>query len=472
MNRSVLFILILLTCVGCTTDFEETNIPENAKKSVGSVVPVEEALGELTAVMGAISSETRSGASFDYTKVIQKIAVSGGSQATRSEESNLPDTMVYVVNFTDDKGFAVLGAQRSLEPVYAITESGSFDANKLNAAIAEAQKRSLAGEEAPATRTESEPEAIQQIGTDFAYILLAEALVAAPRIALGPIHGVETYKYNPWVTNGTIGPLVEVKWNQTYPFNMSMPTTTVSQFGPSSSYKGRFPVGCGIIAAAQVMTCTRKPILAPAGTANYSWSSLKSISNYTNLGLFLPNMRLDTLSLNTQTYTNQLSKVLYYLSICFKATSDSSGTGVFIDNVAIALRNLDPAYYNNAQVASVSSSIGAIYSNLENNKPMYVRGSSNAGGHAWVLDGYLNRSRSVTMQTQVQLHPNPTTLTWTEHSTLWHLNWGYQGKYDGYFTEGVFNMTQRIFIDDVIDTSPVAGAGSADYSISNLVILY
>ena len=81
-----------------------------------SVVTIEEALGELDAVLNAIAQDTRSNGAFDCTRSIGEIQVSGGALATRSGENDLPDTMAYVGNFTDGRGFALLGAQRTLEP--------------------------------------------------------------------------------------------------------------------------------------------------------------------------------------------------------------------------------------------------------------------------------------------------------------------------------------------------------------------
>lgn len=469
MKKTILFSCLLLLFIGCTADPEESSTPPTPERTINSsIVPVEEALDELYDVLGAISKETRSDVR-DYTKLIHKIEVSGGSQATRSESCNLPDTMVYVVNFTDDKGFAVLGAHRSLEPVYAITESGSFDADKLNTAIAEAQKRALEYKNTPKTRAESEPENTEEAGTDFAYTLLAEAMVATPRIAMDTV----SITYGPWTTNSTVGPLVEVKWNQCYPFNMHMPETNIPQYGSDRSCKGRFPVGCGIIVAAQIMTCVRHPIQAPAATANYNWTYLKSVSNYTNLDFFTAEYDPNSVGLNTRIYTDQLAQVLYHLGVCFNARSGAGGTSVNIDNVVAGLKTLESNYYKIARVAPVSTSIGAIYTNLNANKPMYVRGSSVAvGGHAWVLDGYLNRSRFVTIQRRYGYTGPILTQSTTEYSKLWHLNWGFSGEYDGYFAEAIFNIASRVSQDEVIDTSPHTDIDEYDFSDGNKVILY
>ncbi len=457
MKRIFLLLLLLQSLTACTTD-DDRNLVPDAKKPAGSTVPVEEALGELYAAMEAISADTRSGEAFDTSRAIRGIEVSGASDATRSEGLDLPDTMAYVVHFTDDKGFAVLGAQRTMEPVYAITEAGSFDARKLNAALA-ARVRQLDGKE-----THSE-EGAAEIGTDYAYLLLADAMTVTPRIR--PVW--EETTYGEWQTDNTIGPLVEVKWNQTYPFNMNMPE---SASWNGSNYKGRYPVGCGIIAAAQMMSRVRKPILAPGVSASYGWTGLNSISTYANLNAFKPTYSPDQASADVRNYVGQLADVLYHLGVCFHASYGPDGTGVYTSNVVAALKKLDPTYYADAAAADVSTNMTAIYTSLDSGKPMFMQGWSNSGGHAWVLDGYLNRSRTVTYSYQMGFTSPIQTSTRTEHSKLLHFNWGYQGKYDGYFAEGVVDMNQRVSKDPVIDALTPDYNGSANYSTSNSVILY
>ena len=162
------YVFLIFSLIGCSVPFDEQLILPGAQASIqdhsSDIIPVEEALSNLRTTMEAITGTERTRSLYtDNTLSIQDIQISGGKQATRSTEYVLPDTMVYVVNFTDEKGFAVLGALRSLEPVYAITESGSFDAEKLNAAIAQAQRQAL--ESQPKQIDDSK--AFDPIGVDY-----------------------------------------------------------------------------------------------------------------------------------------------------------------------------------------------------------------------------------------------------------------------------------------------------------------
>lgn len=460
-----------LAFAGCSVDPEETGYFPEASTSQSTVVPIGEALQQLDAVLDAISSDTRSGAGFDYARAIREIKVSGGAAATRSGDNDLPDTMAYVVNFTDDKGFAVLGAQRTLEPVYAVTEAGSFDADKLNEAIARAQKRLQHPEMIPATRSSTGPQKMKEIGTDFAYELLAEAMVAAPRIAADTLEKT----YGAWESNPAIGPIVEVKWDQTYPFNMAMDNSVYWQ---DTTYFGRFPVGCGIIAAAQAMTCTLRPTRAPSSGTSYTWSFLKTVSKYSNSNLFVPNKYPDGVTTTTQTYTKQLASVLAYLGKqYFNAESDETGTGTYDEDIVKGLQVLDQAFYAKANLIDITSSTYSKIRNcIDNNKPVICSGyrwySGWWYGHVWVIDGYFSQTRPVTIKIRAGYTGPIQIINSTETNFFLHLNWGYRGKYDGYFAESVFHMYKRISKDEIIDQNTPDEPGFKDYGNYNQVIIY
>ena len=127
MKKFFLLFALLLGMTSCNNDPElDTPNPEpDPRPALSTTVPVTEALDELYGLMDDVAADTRAGAAFDRARKIRDIRVSGARAATRTGAYDLPDTLVYVVNFSDDQGFAVLGAQRSLEPVYVLTESGT-----------------------------------------------------------------------------------------------------------------------------------------------------------------------------------------------------------------------------------------------------------------------------------------------------------------------------------------------------------
>ena len=466
MKKFFLLFALLLGMTSCNNDPElDTPNPEpDPRPALSTTVPVTEALDELYGLMDDVAADTRAGAAFDRARKIRDIRVSGARAATRTGAYDLPDTLVYVVNFSDDQGFAVLGAQRSLEPVYVLTESGTFDAAKLDAAIAAA----IAEKSAPssATRTAPDPEQpVAELGTDYVYHMLADAVTAVPHIA--PIDTI-SITYGPWEIYKSYGPHMVVKWDQTYPFNAAMGT---SSYWANNSYKGRYPVGCGIIAAAQIMSHTCHPTSAPGKKGNYNWTRLRSVSNYLNYTNYTPSF-YDTADIPdaARTYTTQFADFLNYFGIQAKASYGIDGTSVYATNNVSALKNID-SYYSDARLVDFETNLSSIYENLRNNKPMYIRGSSTAGGHAWVVDGYLTRKRRITFVARMGYSSPYETMYGTEYKAFLHFNWGYQGKCDGYYAVNIFDMTQRDSRDDVIDTNPSAGI-TFNFNTNNQVILY
>ncbi len=109
---------------------------------------------------------------------------------------------------------------------------------------------------------------VAELGTDYVYHMLADAVTAVPHIA--PVDTVITY--GAWKLSSSYGPHVKVKWDQTYPFNSAMPEST---HWDNPYYRGRYPVGCAVIAAAQIMSTLRSPYAASGQGAVYQWTDFE-----------------------------------------------------------------------------------------------------------------------------------------------------------------------------------------------------
>lgn len=197
-------------------------------------------------------------------------------------------------------------------------------------------------------------------------------------------------EFGPWIADPAIGPLVTVKWNQEQPYNISIP--------------GEYPVGCVMVAAAQVMSCTRRPIMAPGTSGKtYSWTQLLSVSNYTNVKLWKSGYTENTTP-TQKLHTEYLSDMMYRIGdqAYFQAKYNYSGTSG--SNYEAAFKLLDPIYYANVKNIYFNADkdvINKIYNCLDNSKPMIIAGTMATGetligAHAWVLDGYIKYNRKVT----------------------------------------------------------------------------
>ena len=98
-------------------------------------------------------------------------------------------------------------------------------------------------------------------------------------------------------------------------------------------------------------------------------------------------------------------------------------------------------------------------SQLTSGFPMYMDGSGPGAGHAWVLDGIY--VRKVYGETGDYLR--------TEN--LFHINWGWNGLDDGYYSQGVFDTSQRLDTEFGVDPGTVS-IPSSKYTWNYRTITY
>ena len=113
--------------------------PPTAEKP--HAVPVEQALEELQSVLEEIDipaedgAVTRSGGIRRVKNVttVSPEALSPGG--TRSEATADVEDLLYIVNFENEAGYAILGADDRLEPVYAVVDEGSLTTEEFRYAV-------------------------------------------------------------------------------------------------------------------------------------------------------------------------------------------------------------------------------------------------------------------------------------------------------------------------------------------------
>ena len=203
-------------------------------------------------------------------------------------------------------------------------------------------------------------------------------------------------------------PLCQTKWDQNAPYNMSLNSPTT-------------PLGCTTIAAAQIMRKLEHPTY-------YNWNVFAN-----QLYEFLPRTANDTL----------LSNFLVQLRSDIGVNNQGGAT---INQVKDALVN-DYGYNsaNNWSVQKVSHGDVNLTLSLDRSIPILMVGNNlySTKGHAWVCDGY----SYVANYTRYSLFviPMDDEITWLKEIEtrdiyngsvfLYHMNWGWNGLYDGYFQD-------------------------------------
>lgn len=462
MKKLPLFLAIVVSCTEVIIDDESdlTYLPE--QKS--GTLTVEEALKELSDFNESLYDNTDVKSSDRIAEIaVCKIPI---TKSTGGEE-----ILAYIVNYEDDKGFAVINADPMSIPIVARTESGHMDIQKLNNKVLDfiSDCQTKSGNSEDGNVDSSSPE-------DLIYEIIANSLVTTPRNSSNS----KEYIYEDWCDIFKYGPLVTVKWNQTYPFNMRMETHEHWLTENYSYYRGLPPVGCVNVALGQILSSIKRPSRAPGSNTTYDWSVIRSLSNYTNVSYYLPGATSYPFDTNQilMSKVDDLADFLYNLSLLCESEPSVNGTSSTISKALKAMKSLDSSYFANAEILSYESNSSNMISCIQAGKPVFCRGDrinnddtksdddKKTSGHAWVVDGYTKRERDYTVITPDDQHYG------TQTRYYFHINWGYSGKYDGYYDTGVFDMSQRVYIDDTIDTNPNTSLGNKAYTLNLKYIKY
>lgn len=351
---------------------------------------------------------------------------------------------VFVINYYDNKGFSLVVSNEYISDVLVSTESGFLDSSKLFNDNAE---YSFNGEEILYKYVES-------------LIWNYENDVICRRISEGPATKLNPGEnYNIWYTDTLVQPIVHFKWGQEYPFNKYMPNTpdTLYSHGLMSDYRGRYAVGCVIIAAMQMAAATCHPSSITLDSNVYYLSQFGGVSMYYNYWDFLPNNYDTYVSPQLKTVTNKLAYLLHWFGVSIGAQQHSNG-GTYANcaNAMSLLSSLDNARYGNWSTTPCPYGVLAykpdIYAILDFGKPIMIRGATvispeETEGHAWLIDGYI--SQHMTRPDDEEYH-----------RYYVHFNWGWRGEYDGYYSST--NISGRIQQDSIYDTNPTPVYSSSD----------
>lgn len=119
MKKFIFGILSLTVIVGgCTS--EDIPYQESTQTPTSNRLSLDEALTNADAFFATIDGNTRT-----VIRKVGSVKPIGTSSSTRSEADI--DTLLYLVNYADNNGFALLGADQRVPAVYAISPEGSWD---------------------------------------------------------------------------------------------------------------------------------------------------------------------------------------------------------------------------------------------------------------------------------------------------------------------------------------------------------
>lgn len=397
MRKFVAFLAFAVLLIGCTQ--EPVPVLEKETLATRSYLISMDSLRKIALDLPfSLSEETTTRAlSKQVAEIVPVAKILSSVRQAKTAKSYTP---VYVVNYEDDAGFAILSADSRTDQILAYSDYGNL------------------------TEEEDNPGVLFFLEGIPAFMEDQIANYSATVDSL-----FEDYYCESWNTGTNTfvtirGPYTTTQWNQNPdPYYTYMPTLSCS----GTSKKAY--AGCVTIALLQIIAYYNKPVSFKYGGQNYSinyWPDYTYTPSAANLA---PSQR------------EILGKYIYYMTerAQLNATYACSGTSVSITDGRTHLKSVG------LQIGSTTAySWTPIKQDIDNYRIVWARGNSSDSGHSWVIDGYRIYT---TQHTWVErcydrnsgAFISENTGSHNQYQNLVRCNWGWGGYRDGYFNSGVFN---------------------------------
>ncbi len=223
--------------------------------------------------------------------------------------------------------------------------------------------------------------------------------------------------------------LLTTIWDQGKYFNDMCPATSTGGSG------GHVWAGCVATAMAQIMNYHNHPA---EGLGGYSYVP-EDHPEYGKQSAIFNNSTYNWASMpdTVSSSNNEIAKLLYHcgVSVAMNYTPDGSGASTTdAANSLITHFNYKPTLEYVSKDDSTCNWDSLLISELDKGQPMFYRGESVDGGHAFVCDGYQTGT------------PN-----------YFHFNWGWSGYYNGFFMLDSLNPGSSNYSENqgaIIDIEP------------------
>lgn len=401
--KAFLYFAILPCMFGCSNDVEDYAANDDDAVQNSGIRSLDEAYQIANNAIGILNNGAVSRSSIRMidkgsTKVIK-------NTLTRSTNS---DTLLYIINYADGKGFAVVSANKNTEGLLAVTEEGTYDEN------AESQKENAA----------------------FADFMESAKNYASlkPSVDTVRLSGLQQIKYvTDTISKKSVAAKVTQQWGQS-------DTDIEGKYCPNNT------AGCSNIAMAQIMSYFEYPSSIKLTFDNNSGSlSL----NWLDIKKHKTSHMYSYCSASSNAH-DVIGKLIRQLGEMNNSEYKKDGTYVAINDVKNSFSNLG---YSISSIKDYDNEI--FYDQLNDNKLIYMQGYRKTDnvtmvGHAWVVDGCY----------QVKTHSyeyvkDSGSLVWTllndcgiSTTSYIHINWGWYGSCNGMFSVNVLATNSAVQYDN------------------------
>jgi len=285
------------------------------------------------------------------------------------------EPLLYIFQNDENKGFVIIAGDDVFKPVIGVVQNGTYDSLNIPPNFAWY---------------------LDNIKKEMAFALEDE-LEQTPQIAKEWVALAANDSY----TAGTY--LLTTTWSQKAPFYNQTPAINGQQA----------QTGCVATAMAQIMKYHEYPERA-TGTIPAYTTKTKSINippvNLEDIAFSWADMK-DNYSAYTPAEVNAVATLMSVVGKSVKMDYDTSGSGAYLSDALIALKDYfgydkKISYINRNNFTD--NWITMLKEQIDSYLPVLYEGQG-TGGHVFILDGYDNGDN-------------------------FHINWGWGGLYDGFFT--------------------------------------
>ena len=348
---------------------------------------------------------------------VRQVDLSAGVEVVKphATRSAVSPPVMYAVNFKNGAGYALVAASRLEEPLLAVTEQGTFKSSQETGIYP--LDRMIRGHEIPKPGKPREK--------------VPDSLLVLHGLSRDTIQG--DYPCN-WDLYYYYHPQYEVKEQNPVLWGQGSP---LGDYAPNSK------AGCVTTALAIGMHYCKRPSEFETYMHRYREVFKMNWHDMTNSGM----SSKDSASLRVLGHEiRTLGMAHYYPNV----------TGISTYYIPTILRHFGfsdkPLRYRDIDMVDWGFHSPIIYlATCED-----VNSSDNLG-HAWIIDGYMHKAE---VGDPYSLHDKKRVPWVFSLQKYLHINWGWDGAHNGYFSEGLINVRNPFQLDDN------AGSSQRNYTYS------
>lgn len=400
MKRLGIIFLIAIIATSCNNNETLLQSVKESSLSTSTIRSINEAYSIASSAIALLDED-------DQTKGTNERKITSTQTFAVPTKASTQDTVLYIFNFNDNSGFSIIAADRNVPPLVAITESGNYSIG--------------------------EPTGVEP------FDLYMQSIIDDLTQTQYGINAPEIYYYYDTYSVGTYkNPLLaSICWGQ---------GDIYGQYCPNGI------AGCFNTAVAQIFCIFKKPTSLVCScdmgndfqtdeTITLNWNGMKSHTA----------IHSGTLTCNAA--HNHIGALMRELGVQSQTSYNATSSGASPNKIVSVLNHFGYTYSSEGIILADTDKIK---NSLNAGKPVFMFGyTQDDGGHAWIVDGYKDiiyyRDKYEKAYADGNYILTSHAITSESHSL--HINWGWNGICNGYFTFGTYNAAESESYDTNTNTA-------------------